>query len=386
MALFELETGIWRPAIDDRSRNLQDVTTPKGPDYSGSTIGNLAAELEIRLTRSSLLPGLHPHLTPVVPSAEGYVVFLIDGLGSAQLDHPAAGKLADDHRADLDAPFPATTTVSLATLATATAPARHGLVAYLMHLPEHGLVNTIKWITPGPGQPVRIDADTFLPEPNLWERLTAAGIEPVVVQPGHFEGSPLTRVLYRGCRFEPYWTSDELPRAVTQLARPGRLVVAYFPSVDFHAHVSGQRSDEYHGAIVTAASTWDRLSRDLDERVGLLATGDHGHIDIAPGGKLRMSSKGLTVFGDPRALFLRGDEEKIRARLAHAAGQLVPIESARSWWGPGPDHPELAGRLPDWVFLPERGSVTIPGFMDDRMVGYHGGLEPAEAKVPLIVR
>jgi len=357
-----------------------------GPDWSGATLGNLAAELELRLTGASLLPGLHAPLAGTVPDADGYVLFLVDGLGSAQLTHPAAHSLRRSRAGNLDAPFPATTTVSLATLATAMAPAQHGLVAYLMHLPEHGLVNTIKWIRPGPGQPVPIGADTFLPRPNLWERLATVGIEAVVVQPGHFEGSPLTRVLYRGCRFEPYWTLDDLPRAVMQLARPGRLVVAYFPSVDFHAHVTGQQSGEYHGAVAAAGSIWEQLKSGVDSAVGVVATGDHGHIDIAPARKFRMSSKGLTVFGDPRALLLRGDGDKIRRRLAHIRGELVSIGTARVWWGPGPDHAQLDDRLPDWVFLPEAGSVAIPGFMDDRMVGYHGGLDPAEAKVPLIVR
>lgn len=362
------------------------MAVPTGPDWTGSSLGNLAAELERRLTGSALLAGLHPQPAGVIPDREGYVVLMLDGLGSAQLSHPAAGSLATDNRADLDAPFPATTTVSLATLATATAPARHGLVAYLMHLPDVGLVNTIKWITPGAGGSVPVDVDSFLPAPNLWERLTAAGLEPVVVQPGNFEGSPLTRALYRGCRFEPYWTLDGLPRATAQLARPGRLVVAYSPSVDFHAHVSGQQSGEYHGAIAAAASIWDQLSATIPEDVGLIATGDHGHIDIAPSRKLRLSSKSLTVFGDPRALLLRGDTGTIRRRLAHIPGDLVAIDEARAWWGPGPDHPELERRLPEWVFLPEPDAVALPGFMDDRMVGYHGGLDPAEARVPLIVR
>lgn len=359
---------------------------PNGPDWTGATLGNLAAELEHRLTGTALLPGLHAEISGHVPQADGYVVYLADGLGSKQLDHPAATHLAADHRSDLDAPFPATTTVSLATLATATAPSRHGLVAYLMRLPGLGLANTIKWIKPGSGEPVAIDVDRFLPEPNLWERLAAAGIEPVVVQPGNFQGSTLTKVLYRGCRFEAYWTIDEFPRAVAQLAGPGRLVVAYFPSVDFYAHVSGQMSPDYHAAMAAADSLWDLLTGVVDDGVGLLATGDHGHIDIAPARKLRMSSSGITVFGDPRALLLAGEEATIRSRISHIPGDLISIEAARPWWGPGPDHPELEARLPEWVFLAQPDTVALPGFMDDRMVGYHGGLDPAEAKVPLIVR
>lgn len=359
---------------------------PIGPDYSGATLGNLAAELEMRLTGKSELPGLHEELATRVPDADGVVVLLLDGLGSPQLDHAEASTLLASHQGDLEAPFPATTTVSLATFATATAPARHGLVAYLLNLPGHGVVNTIKWITPGAGRPVSVDLDHFLPGPNLWERLSDAEIEPVVVQPGNFEGSGLTRTLYRGCRFEPYWDPADLVRAVCQLARPGRFVFAYLPHLDFHAHVSGQRSAEYAAAVRLASSVWSGLQNGVDDRLALVATGDHGHIDIAPADKHRVSSRGLTMYGDPRSLLISGPDEEVRGRLAHVPGRLIPIDEARAWWGPGPDHPDLDSRLPDFVFLPDPASIALPGFMDDRLVGYHGGLDPAEAIVPLIVR
>lgn len=358
----------------------------RGPDWTGATLGNLAAELELRLTGDAQLPGLFPHLAHHLPDSNGFVLLLIDGLGSAQLGHPAAASLAADLCDDLDAPFPATTTVSLATLATATAPARHGLISYLMHFPDHGLVNTIKWITPGTGSAVPVDVDTFLPSPNLWERVRTHGAEPIVVQPGNFEGSSLTRALYRGCRFEPYWSLSELAEAVGQLSGPGRIIVAYFPAVDFHAHVSGQSSSEYLGAIEAAGATWDRLCATVDPSVALVATGDHGHIDIPSAGKHRISSRGLTIYGDPRALLLRGDAAQIRSRLSRFEGDLVPLSEARPWWGPGPDHPHLSERLPDYVFLPAPGTIVLPGFMDDRLIGYHGGLDPGEAKIPLIVR
>ena len=357
-----------------------------GPDYSGGSLANLAAELEIRLTGSALIPGLHAELADLVPETDGHVLLLLDGLGSSQVPHQSAPLLSAARRANLDAPFPATTTVSLATLATATPPSQHGLIAYLMHLPDHGVVNTIKWITPGSGVAVPVDTRTFLPTPNLWERIKGAGLEPIVVQPGNFEGSKLTRLLYRGCRFEAYWTVDEFPQVVTDVAGPGRLVVAYFPSVDYYAHVAGQSSPEYQQALASADQIWDRLSSDLDDRVGLTATGDHGHIDVTPARKQRISSTGLTMYGDPRALFLRGDEATIVNRVQSHDGELLPLAEVRSWWGPGPDNPALSQRLPDFVFLPSEETIALPGFMDDRLVGYHGGRHPDEARVPLIVR
>ena len=63
------------------------------------------------------------------------------------------------------------------------------------------MVNTLKWVDLS-GQPVHYDYGSFLARPNLWERLRQAGIEPITVQPESFAGSPLSRLLYRGARFE----------------------------------------------------------------------------------------------------------------------------------------------------------------------------------------
>ncbi|NIR38997.1 MAG: alkaline phosphatase family protein, partial [Actinobacteria bacterium] len=61
---------------------------------------------------------------------------LFDGLGDGQLHHPAAAALAASRRAAIDAPFPTTTTVSLATIATGRSPAEHGLLGYQLWIPE----------------------------------------------------------------------------------------------------------------------------------------------------------------------------------------------------------------------------------------------------------
>ena len=65
------------------------------PDYSGGSLVNLVAELEHRLTDSSVSPPLHDHFAKLIPEASTYVLFLFDGLGTRQLDHPAAAPFAE---------------------------------------------------------------------------------------------------------------------------------------------------------------------------------------------------------------------------------------------------------------------------------------------------
>jgi hypothetical protein len=88
---------------------------------------------------------LHDALAELIQEASTHVLFLFAGLGTLQLDHPAAAPLPGALKASLDSPFPATTTVSLATIATGLAPSQHGLLGYQLWFPEvDQVVNTIK--------------------------------------------------------------------------------------------------------------------------------------------------------------------------------------------------------------------------------------------------
>ena len=363
------------------------------PDYSGGSLSNLMAEFEQRLTGSSLGPALHPPLGEQIPRAATYLLVLIDGLGACQLNHPAAGPLAHDHRATIDAPFPTTTTVSLATVATALPPSGHGLIGHFLLLHGHPRpVNGLRWVdTAGRGVPSY--APGILPAPNLWERLGAAGVESITVQPASFEGTPLTRALYRGCRFEAVTNTNEWVKAALDLAMvPGRLIFAYHPAVDIAAHMHGPRSSEYSDAVADVANAWHRMADRLPRHATMIGTADHGVIPIARSGKHLVHSyrtRGLTLFGDPRSLYVRGPRSLIEELDADLPADWRPRSALTSLWGP---EDTASGRLlatpvlkPDGAWLAHEGRVLLPGHMDRRLVGYHGGLDPREVKIPLLV-
>ncbi|MDH3540939.1 MAG: alkaline phosphatase family protein, partial [Acidimicrobiia bacterium] len=306
------------------------------PDYRGGSLVNLVAELEHRLIKSSESARLHSHLAQLIPNGTTYVLLLIDGLGSMQLGHSAAAPLQASRAATIDAPFPSTTTVSWATIATGLPASRHGLLGYQLYLPEAaGVIYTIKWTRPW-GEAVELNHREFLPAPNLWERLTAAGTEPITVQPGNFAGSHLSNVLFRGCRFEPVYSQDEMVAATTQLAAvPGRLIVTYLPHIDVAAHVHGQESPEYEDAMKFVAGVWEQLEQRLPHNAVLLATSDHGHIDYPKSAAARIDrrhEKSHVFYGDSRVTFVRGPG-------VHLADELpatwLPLDAIRDWWGPG---------------------------------------------------
>jgi hypothetical protein len=357
------------------------------PDYLGGSVVNLSAELEVRLTGSSVAPPLHRELAVLVPRASTYVLVLFDGLGDHQLAHRAAAPLAVSRVGALDAVFPTTTTVNLASVVTGMPPSRHGLLGYQQWIPEVGAVlNTIKWTTLY-GDPVEFDTAQLLPEPNLWERLAAHGREAITVQPANFAGSPLSRALYRGCRTEDAYSIDDIVEATQQLAAaPGRIVFTYVPHVDFAAHVFGQRSPEYTEALATVGAVWERLVQRLPDDAVAVGIADHGHVDFPEGRqvKIERSLQANRVFyGDSRVMFVKGEDPETLA--ADLPAEWVPLDELRSWWGPGPHHPSFEARAPTGALVADDGSMVLHKASDDRMIGNHGGLTDAERRVPLLV-
>ena len=356
------------------------------PDYAGGSLVNLVAEMESRLIGSARHPTLHSDLAAKIPPAESYVLVLFDGLGDHQLTHRAAAPLAAARVGAITSGWPTTTTVSMATIATGMTPAEHGLLGYQIWVPELGqIVNTIKWTTQW-GEPVEHDLWGFLPMPNLWERLASHGIEPVTLQPWNFDDSPMSRMLYRGCRFEAWDDEDEAADIAGELARvPGRLVFLYVPHVDFAAHVSGQASDDYTEAMGIVARIWERLARRLPGHAVAIGTADHGHVDIPQDRRItipKLAHDARDFGGDPRAPFVYGDVAGLAAQLGvdHVTRELM-----EHWWGPGTRHPGFEGRAPDGVLLPKPGWVAFHKHADERLIGHHGGLTPEEVRVPLLV-
>lgn len=355
----------------------------KTPSYDGSGLVNLVAEIERRLTGSSTSQGLENSSS--VDDAPTYVLVLFDGLGVAQLEHPEASVFRSSLAGSLDAPFPTTTSVSLSTVASGLPPSRHGQVAHLTWYPDLDLVvNTLKWVTVD-GEPVPYDYGALLPRPNLWERLRAGGVEPVTVQPGDFQTSPLTRAMYRGARFEGAWDADDLIDATVSLAgEPGRFIFTYVPFVDVAGHMTGQGSEEYTAAMKAAAAIWEGLASGLAPGVTLVGTADHGLMEVTEDDKLLVRDPRfdtLRFAGDPRGVHLWGDRDLMDDLATSVGGTLVdPLP----WLGPDPTEKTLS-HVGERLLVAPEGKAVLPRGFDKRLRCYHGGLMPEEVEIPLLV-
>lgn len=360
-------------------------TMSAAPSYDGAGLVNLMAELEKRLTGTSASVGLASEMATSIPTTDTYVLVLFDGLGVAQLSDPGAASFAGSIAGTLHAPFPTTTSVSLATVATGLSPSQHGQIAHLAWMPDVGrVVNTLKWVTPS-GDTVPYAYASVLPKPNLWERLRSAQIEPITVQPGDFAGTPLTRVLYRGARFEGAWDTEDLVKATVQLAdEPHRLIFTYVPHVDFAGHVFGLKSSEFADAMKVATDVWEGLASRLPPGVALIGTADHGLLEFSEDQKMLIRDRrfdDLRFAGDTRGLHLWGDSGLMNELAEATEGSLV---DGAELIGPNPT-PQAMSRLGDMLLLAPENRALIPRGFDKRLRCYHGGLTPAEMEIPLLV-
>lgn len=355
------------------------------PSYDSRGLVNMVSEIEARFGGNPPAPGLAADLAGAIPDATTYVVILFDGLGVAQLTHPGAVRLNASLNGTLEAGFPTTTSTSLATIASGLPPGQHGLVAHLTWMPEHKrVVNTLKWVDLA-GDPVYHDYVTLLPRPNLWERLRKLGVEPITVQPGDFAVSPLTRALYRGARFEGIWGVDDLIDATVQLAaEPRRLVFTYVPQVDFAGHVFGLDSAEFGEAMSIASRVWDEIARRLPPGAALLGTADHGLIEYSEDQKLLIRDPRFDDFrfaGDPRGIHLWCNEADTAALVELTGGTAVEPSHL---FGPDPS-PTALERSGNGVLIAPEGLALLPRGFDKRLKAYHGGLDPREMEIPLLM-
>lgn len=355
------------------------------PSYDAVGLVNLMAELEFRLTGTSSAERLDPDLARSIPEADTIVLLLFDGLGAAQLQHPGARSLLDFSAGRIEAGFPTTTSVSLATIATGLPPGEHGVVSHLMWMPDlQRVVNTLKWVDLS-GAPADYEYETMLPRPNTWERLAAGGVEPITVQPGDFAASPLTRMLYRGARFEGIWGIDDIIDATVQLAsQPRRIVFSYVPHVDFAGHVYGLESAEFTEALAVATRIWTEVQRRLPSGAALVGTSDHGLVDYSDADKQLIRDPrfdNLRIAGDPRGAQIWSTLETAESFALESGGDLV---DPASLLGPTVTASALERTGPHLVLAPP-GKVTLPRGFDKRLRAYHGGLAPAELELPLLI-
>ncbi|ROZ63950.1 alkaline phosphatase family protein [Kocuria soli] len=383
-----------------------EASLPPPPRYGGGAVADVLSSAAGALG----VPGYRDVLG--LPSAQRYVVVLVDGLGLEQL-RARSGYAPLLRRApltaELDAAFPTTTAASLACLGTGLPVGVHGLTGYDSYSPELGeAVNML-----GNWDP-RVDPLAWQPEPTVLEAAEAAGVDAVTVSRKKFRRSALTAAALRGGRFVGADTTHARVRAALENLKPGRrgLMYFYWDDLDKTGHQLGWESAEWNEHLEELDSTLRRLIAGVPPETTVLLTADHGMVDVPVSGRVDVSSiPGLldgvsTTAGEPRCLQLHvgpatDNEQRQETQTALMAawrkeyGSAVHVATreqllAGGWFGdPRSLRPEVPARIGDVLVLPAHEDLAFHdlsriGLGTLGTVGQHGGLTRQEAVVPLM--
>jgi Type I phosphodiesterase / nucleotide pyrophosphatase len=373
------------------------------PDYSGGSLVNLVASIVAARGGNALHPPLRN--LPDLSDARNLVLLIVDGLGDNYLmRRGAGGELARRRRASLTSVFPSTTASAITTSYTGRTPLEHGLTGWFTYFGEAGCVSA--------ALPFRSRGD-HLP-------LARRGVTPEQVYVGGsiFESIPHSSfvVTYkeiidseynllhcRGARRVAYETLDELVSAIEGVVKSAgerKFVYAYWPVYDMVSHRYGCESAEAFAELLKIDAAFGSLLERLSGTDSLvIATADHGFIDVAPEESFELPGALAAMLrfplcGERRVAYCHVHDvktfmEKAKGWLGERADVLESSKLVEEgWFGPGTPHPRLKERIGD-VTLVMRGRYTVkdwtPGESRHLHIGNHGGTSEDEMLIPLIL-
>ena len=375
------------------------------PDYLGGGLVNLIASVvEGRggRGRHATLALLHPdELEP----ARNVVLLVIDGLGDNYLRREGrGGELERRRRGAITSVFPSTTASAITTSYTGSAPLEHGLTGWFTYFGEAGYVaSPLPFRTRGDNIPLRekgFTPERAFPAAPIFGAMRTRSI---VVTYREIIDSDYNVHHCRGAERRAYATLeelvDEVERAVKSSAEH-KFVYAYWPEYDAISHRYGsqgahagrelERIDEAFGRIV---------ARLAGTESAILATADHGFIDVPPERSLELPSELAAMLkfplcGERRVVYCHVHEAAAFQRRAQdwlgGRGEALPSGAlvADGWFGPGTAHARFAERVGD-VALVMHDNFTVkdwtPGEARHLHIGNHGGASEDEMMIPLIV-
>ena len=374
------------------------------PDYAGSLVNLMASIVQSRGGSPRHAPLSSLHATELA-SARNVVLLVIDGLGDGYLRRRGAGGELDRRRKRaITSVFPSTTATAITTSYTGCTPLEHGLTGWFSYFGEAGCVGSpLTFASRGDGVP-----------------LQKRGLSPqrAFGSPGIFESIPVRSfiVTYRdiidsaynlhhcvGAERIAYETAEELPGAVERAVKSGddrKLVYAYWPDYDRYAHRYGSEGAEPQAQFARIDAAFGMLLLRLAGTDSIvLATADHGFVDVSPDESLELppSLSSLLRFplsGERRVAYCHVQSKtEFLGRAGEWFGERADVRPSQAlvdegWFGGGVPHPRFAERVGD-VTLVMRGRYTIKDWVAGEArhlhIGNHGGTSEQEMTIPLIV-
>lgn len=347
-----------------------------------------------------------------IGDSDHLVFVLLDGLGLEVVEAlPPTAWLRRNLAMPLRSVFPSATASALTSLATGLWPNRHAIPGWWTYLPDKDVMVTALPFTerwsgePLPSRGVNV-ADVF----QAATLLPCFRRDAVSFLPAAIADSAYSRYV-RGTT--PAASYDRLPAAVDAVIDRVRHASAptysylYLSSVDALSHTFGPHSSQVSEHLATLDAELARLADGLRGRGRVVLSADHGLIEVDAAHKhLLLEDDPLVRLlrvppsGEPRSPLFhvrRGERDTFAAAFEERFGRrfaLLTTDEAESLelFGPGPLTDLARGRIGDFVAVAGGPDVILyrPGPGDvptgtELLVGYHGGLLPAEVRIPLVV-
>jgi hypothetical protein len=375
------------------------------PDYADGSLVNLMASI----VEAGGGTARHPSLAALPPAelsaARNVVLLIIDGLGDNYLRRRGAGgALSKARRCAITSVFPSTTASAITTSYTGCTPLEHGLTGWFCYFGEAGCVGApLPFTSRGDQLPLTRRGVTpqgiFVARP-LFESLD---VQSFVVTTRDIVDSSYNDRYCTGAKRSAYEQVQKLPAEVERIVKSGtprKFIYAYWPEYDRTSHRYGSQSpeafselgkiDEAFGSLIARLSGTDSI---------VVATADHGFIDVAPEESLELPPElaellRFPLCGERRVAYCHVHlEREFVERAQDWLGERAEVRPSRElaeegWFGGGTPHPRFAERIGD-VTLAMRGRYAVKDWIAGESrhlhIGNHGGTSEDEMMIPLIV-
>jgi hypothetical protein len=375
------------------------------PDYSGGSLVNLVATIVAARGGKPLHAPLAKLPVSELRDARNIVLLIVDGLGDHYLLGRGAGsELARRRRAALTSVFPSTTASAITTSYTGRTPLEHGLTGWFTYFGEAGCVSAaLPFRSRGDYLPLArrgVTPDQIYVCRPIFESMTDACF---VVTYKEIVDSEYNTVHCRGAHRVAYETLEDLVLQVENAIKSSadrKFIYAYWPVYDMVSHRHGAGSAEAFEQFAKFDAAFGELLARLAGTDSLvIATADHGFIDVAPEESLELPASLASLLrfplcGERRVAYCHVHDAPLFVEKAKEwLGERADVMPSRrlvdeGWFGPGAPHPRFAERIGD-VALVMRGRYAVkdwtPGESRSLHIGNHGGTSEDEMLIPLIM-
>ncbi|HEX3824486.1 MAG TPA: alkaline phosphatase family protein [Mycobacteriales bacterium] len=341
-------------------------------------------------------------------AAQRFVVMLVDGMGLLGLREQAAAApyLSSMACTELTAGFPSTTVTSLASLSTGVPAGQHAMTGYSSYMAEvGGAVNWLAWREVGSKDDLRdrLVPEDVQPQRTMWQQAADAGVSTTVVSSRDFEGTGLTRAVFRGGDYSGTTTGGDAVALAADAADRGHrsLVYAYASELDFVGHVRGPGADAWVAQLALVDRQVEALASRLPAGTTLFVTADHGMVEMSQESTIDADVEGsplrdgvVTLAGEPRMRHVHarpGAADDVLATWRSALGDhawVITADEAVRLGLFGPVVTPLArGRIGDVLAISRDGTGVVQRRRErtlSSLAGHHGALTDRELLVPLL--